>query len=363
MKISVSEIISVANYRLFEYFATIAGFVLLAQWCKKRDKTTVFIGKFIPKTALLLMIIFMGDGVAEYIIPIGLIMGISSAMYNLPMHLMISEKVPAATMPKYIGIKNAICKTTKMIAPVILGLFITLESYAQVAWVLLGITAIETILAMHLTRSRHRSRKNVDFRGFSRCMLRFPIIRKMMLLEILRGFAFTPLTTVITMYTVYMFHTDLKLGALTTVFSGCSIAAAWAFGRWGNRQYFGRMLMICTLMIIGALSWFVTDTTPASFIVYNFVYATAVIIMNLICNTNTYNLSQSKCVTKSQRVEYFVFRDGALFIGRWVAFVSMLYIGVFGDASWLRYYLAGATIVTVICGFLCVKISRKIRNR
>ncbi len=363
MNLSVVEIIAVANYRLFEYFATMVGFILFARWCKGRNKIIVFMGKAIPQVILLLMIIFMGDAVVNYIVPMGLIMGISSAMYNLPKHLMISEKVHAQSMPRWVGMNQVINYITKIVAPVVLGVFITVGSYREMAWALLVVTVMEILLVLFMSPSHHRSRARVDFGGFARCLFRFPVVRKMMTLEILRGFAFTPLSTVITMYTVYMFHTDLNLGILTTVFAIFSIAAAWAFSRWGRRDNFSVLLMICTPMIMGGLLWFVADTTPLSFIMYNFVYATAVIVMDLICNTNTYNLSQSRCVTKSHRTEYFVFRDGALFIGRCVAFIAMLYIGVFGDMSWLRYYLAVVTIVTVICGFLCVKISGSIRNR
>ncbi len=363
MQISASEIIAVGSYKLFEYFAIITGFILFARWCKGHNKIAVFFAKAIPQIIVLLMIIFMGDGVVDYIIPMGFIYGIGSAMYNLPMHLMIGEKVAPKSMPRYIGLKTTVNQIVKIVAPIILGLFITVGSYSEMAVALVVITIIETLLVLLMTPSHHRSRNKTDFSGFARCMLRFPVVRKMMGLEMLRGFAFTPLPTIITMYTVYIFHTDLNLGALTTGFAVCSILGAWAFSRWGHRNNFARVLMLCTVMILGGLSWFILDTTAISFIVYNFVYATAVVTMDQICQVNTYNLSQSRCVTASRRTEYFVFRDGALFIGRWISFVIMLYIGVFGDASWLRYYLALITIATVVSGFMAIQISGKIRNR
>ncbi len=309
------------------------------------------------------MIIFLGDNVVNYIIPMGMIFGIGAAMYHLPMHAMVGEKVAPRAMTKYIGAKNTVIHITKVVAPVILGLFITVGSYTEMAMALLGLTVIEAILMHFMVPSQHRIRRGTDFRGFTRCMLRFPVVRKMMWLEILRGFAITTLPTLITMYTVYIFHTDMNLGVLTTVFSLCSILASVAFSRWGRRDNFAQVLMLCTLMILAGLSWFVIDTTPLSFIVYNFVYATAIIIMNQICDVNFYNLSQSRCVTPSHRIEYFVFRDAALFIGRWVAFVIMLYIGVFGNVEWLRYFLALITIASVATGIVSVQLSNRIRNR
>lgn len=363
MKLSVNEIVTISSYKLFEHVAIILGFFIFAYWCKRRNKVSVFFLKFIPQVAILSMIIFLGDRVADYIIPMGLVFGIGAAMYHLPMHLMVGEKVPPQSMSRYVGIKNTVNHIMKIIAPVVLGLFITVGSYTEMAAALLVVTVIEALLVLRMAPSRHRSRRGTDFIGFTRCMMRFPVVRKMMVLEVLRGFAFTPLSTVITMYTVYIFHTDLNLGALTTVFAMCSIATSMAFSRWGRRDNFAHILMLCTVMILGGVSWFVIDTTPLSFIVYSFVYATAVVLMDQICEVNIYNLSQSRCVTASHRVEYFVIRDSALFIGRWITFVLMLYIGVFGDASWLRYYLALITVAAVGTGIMSAQVSNKIRNR
>ncbi len=364
MQLATNEILAVSSYKLFEFAATMVGFFIFANWCKRRNKTTVFTLNAIPKIILLVMILVLGDGVINYIVPMGILFGIGAAMFHLPMHLMVGEKIAPDAMAKYVGAKNAATYTTQILAPVILGVFITIGSYREMAWALLALTTVELFLCLFISPSRHRTRTPVDFIGFAQCMLRFPVVRRVMFGEIMRGFSMgSALTTIITMYTVYMFQTDLNLGIFTTIFSVCSIATSVLFGRWGKRKNFPAMLTICTLMLFGAMTAFIIDTTPITFLIYNFVSATAIILLGIICEANTYNLAQSRCVGKNHRVEYFVFRDAALFIGRWVAFVTLMYIGVFGDVSWLRYYLGGVTVVGVICGIIAVHTSKHIRNR
>ena len=363
MHLSINEITSVSVYKMFEYVATCAGFFVFARWCKRYNKVTVFTLNLIPKILLLGAIIILQDRVADYLIPLGLLCGIGAAMYHLPMNSMVGEKVPTKLMGQYIGRKNAVIYATKVIAPVVLGFFIDTGSYTEMAYALLALTLIELGLTFGLTPSRHRNTQPVDFAGFARCMMRFPIIRKLFLMEILRGFGIGLLGTVITMYTVYMFQTDFKLGIFTTIFSGFSIVTSWVFGRYGRRKYYPYILGFGAVMVLTIMAAFVTHTTPITFLLYNMTYATAIVVMDQIATVNTFNLSRSKCVTKNHKIEYFVLRDFALFIGRWIGFTGLMYIGVFGGYAWLRWYLIAITGAILLSAQVSSYLSKNIHSR
>lgn len=279
----------------------------------------------------------LGDRVVDYLIPLGLLYGVGAAMYHLPMNTMVGEKGSPAVMNRFIGLKNTVIYLTKIITPVVLGAFIDMGSYTNIAYVLFALSIVELGLTFMLTPSHHRSRRPVDFVGFFRCMRRFPVIREMFSMEILRGFGVGLLNTVITMYTVYMFKTDLKLGIFTTIFA-----------------------MFFTLT---AISLFVYQTTPITFLFYNFIYATAMILMDQISSVSIFNLSRSRCITSNHKVEYFVFRDFALFLGRWIGFTGLMYIGVFGGYTWLRWYLVVITAAILLSSIAAWQLTHHIRGR
>ena len=363
MHLSDNQIVSVSMYKLFEYAATCAGFFLFAQWCKRYNKVAVFALNLIPKIMLLVAIIMLGDRVVDWVIPLGLLYGIGAAMYHLPMNSMVGEKIASNMMNRYIGAKNTVIYIVKILTPVLLGIFIDTGSYVDMAYVMLGLTVVELGVCFGLSSSRHKTRRPIDFVGFFRCMMRFPVIRTMFRMEVLRGFGVGLLGTVITMYTVYMFHTDLNLGIFTTIFAIFSIITSWAFGRWGRRKLYPYMLVVAMIVVLAAMSIFVWNTTPATFLLYNFVYATAIVLMEQISSVTILNLSKSKCVTANHRIEYFVFRDFALFLGRWVGFVGLMYIGVFGGYAWLRWYLVAITATILVAGAMASTMSRHIRGR
>lgn len=363
MQNSLNEILSVSTYKLFEYAATCAGFFIFAHWCKRYNKVAVFALNQVPKIALLAAIILLDSRVTEYVIPLGMLYGIGAAMYHLPMNAMVGEKSDHKTIGLYMGTKVATNYTVKVIVPVLLGVFIDTGSYVSVAYVLLGLSVIELFLMAFLSPSRHRSKAPIDFRGFFRCMMRFPVVRNLFAMEIMRGFGTGLLASVITMYTVFMFKTDLNLGIFTTIFSVFSIVTSWLLGRYGKRKYYSYIILISMFVALGGISLFVWHATPITFLVYNFVYATAIVAMDQLCSVNMFALSNSKCITSNHKVEYFVFRDFALFIGRWIGYVGLMYIGVLGGYPWLRCYLVLITLSMMLAGYLALRMLPGLKDR
>ena len=339
MHFSPIEIVSVSTYKLFEYTATCVGFFLVANLVKKYSKRLVFALNLVPKILLLLAIIFLGDIAVEYVVPLGLLYGISAAMYHLPRHVITADMVSADKMGHFVGTKNAVGYLVKVIAPVFLGLFIDIGSYTAMAHVLLFASFIELFLMIWFKPRANRNANRTDFIGFYRCVSRFPTLRKMFLMEILRGFGLGLLGTVVTMYAVYIFHSDLNLGILTTVFSLCSVTACWIVRNICHASTYRNVLLVCVLLFFIAMSMFVYKTTPITFLIYSFIYSTAIVFMEQINNVSVYRLARSRCINDDMRIEYFVIHDFALFIGRWIGFVGLMYIGVFGGYSSLRWYL------------------------
>lgn len=363
MQLATNEILVVSVYKLFEFTATMVGFFLVANWCKRYGKVPVLAISMAAKALLLLAIIYLGNDVVTFIIPLGIMYGVGAAMYYLPVNSMTGEKVPACIMGKFVGIKSGVIYSVKILAPVVLGLFITVGSYTDMARALLVLTMVELGLTCLFTKSPRGQINATDFVRFFKMMLRFPIIRGMFFIESLRGFSIGLMDTIVPMYTVYMFHTDLNLGIFTTVFSIISIACAWLFGKYAGREMYPKILAICAVMMLMGVGTFVTWTAPITFILYNFVYATAIKMFVQINDVNVFNLSKSRCIPKGNQIEYFVFRDFALFLGRWIGFTGLMYIGVFGGYDWLRWYLLVITAVLIVSCLLLARLAPHVRNR
>lgn len=363
MRTSANEILSVSMYKLFEYAATCGGFFIFATWCKRYNKVTVFALNQVPKIALLAAIILLGDSVSEYVIPLGMLYGLGAAMYHLPMNSMICEKSSKDTIGLYMGAKTAINYFVRVVTPITLGFFIDTGSFTSVAYVLLVLSVLELFLMIFISPSRHRCKQPIDFRGFFRSVMRFPVVRSLFAMEVMRGFGMGLLASVITMYTVFMFKTDLNLGIFTTLFSVFSIITSWLSGRYGRPRYYPYMLLIAMFVAFAGISAFVWNATPITLLVYNFVYSTAIVLLDQLCAVNTFSLSNCKCISRNHKIEYFVLRDFALFVGRWVGYVGLMYIAVFGGYPWLRWYLVLITLSMMIAGWMAIRMLPYLKSR
>lgn len=363
MQTSINEILSVSLYQMFYYVALISGFVLLGNWVKRKNKSLVFALNVIPKAALLIAVIVLKGDFSQHVIPLGFLAGLAAAFYWAPMHNMISEKISPKNMTKFSGYKAAIGGSVKIIAPILLGIFITVGSYVEMAWAMLAVCGVELILMFFLKPSIHRSKYKLDLHGFFHCMMRFPVIRKLFSIEVLRGFSPSGvLGTVITMYTVYMFKTDLNLGIFTTIFAVFSILVSFLFGRYGSKKMFPKILFACSLASLTSLGLFVMCPNELTFLFYNFIYVTAISLLGQIAEVNVYNLSNSKCVNKNTKTEYFIFREIALGVGRYAGYLMLAGIALFGGYEYLRYFLIVLTIAILLIGYWSIRINKHIRG-
>lgn len=364
MQNTINYITDIALYKFFFYFSIIVMFFLLAKYCKTFNKVTIL--KIFPvfKILLLLSIIYLKDNAVNYVILLGCLYGIMGGFYNLPINALTGEKVNANKTSYFIGIKNCLYYIITILSPVILGFFITENSYVETAYFLLFISFVELFLPFFFTKSCKICGEKPELLKFFKSIIRFPIIKKYLFTEILRGFSISGvLSTLITMYTIYLFHTDLNLGIFTSIFAICSIIVSFFFGKYILKKQYPIFIKISSIFVLFSLFYFVFYPTKLTFLFYNFIYATAIVILKHIADINTYNISKHNCIEKNHSIEFFVIRDTALFIGRWIAFIALMYIGVFGNQSWLKYYLIVVTLSILPFSYISAKISPHIKGR
>jgi hypothetical protein len=84
-------------------------------------------------------------------------------------------------------------------------------------------------------------------------------------MEVLRGLGIGLLITIIPMYTVHIFHTNLNLGIFTTIFGACSIITSRMLGKTKQRRTFARLLWLSVLTISWAITMFVGWPSSTTF--------------------------------------------------------------------------------------------------
>ncbi|MCL2439005.1 MAG: MFS transporter [Alphaproteobacteria bacterium] len=358
-----NEIEAISVLTLSWFIIQIIAFFALVGKLKTGNKINVFRLSVLPSAICCLMIIGLGSEVVHWVIPMGILLGMRDALHWLPMHTMAGEVVAKESMTKFTSYRTMMTGITRVVAPVLLGFFITIESYESVAGALLVVCALDFLCISLLKPPKKRVKKSgPDFAGLYRSIKRTPLIRKLFLIEVLNGISmFGALSTVITMYTVYLFKTDLNLGIFTTVFAMSAILTNYVFGKFGQPRMFPPILVVSTIGLCCSLLLFVFAVSEATFILYNLVSSIAITLISSITMINVYNVSKKSCVKDKHKIEYFTLREAMLTIGRMIAFGGLLLIGIYGGYEWLRWYLVFLIMSVVAIGYLSIKINRYIK--
>ncbi len=362
MHYSVNEIVSVSAYRLFYYFAICLTFILSTAWCKTGNKTTLFGMNIITRIVLLGLIALLGARAADYVILLGVLYGVFDGFYNLPMYAMIIEKVPYKRMVFFLGTKTAIKNIFQILFPVIMGYFITTQSLQNTAWVILGILAIETFMLFLLSPSQKTSEKPVNFVGFYKTIRHNSTVLKQYFAEVFCSFA-DVLETIVTMYIVYVFFTDMNLGIWTTVFTICTIIASWLFGRFCTRRDYKWVVWLCSILMLSTTTFLYLNVNHFSTLSYAFASTVCLEILNQISGANSLNIAKTKFIPSEYCAEYLVGRAIAMFIGRWVAFVLLMYLGVFELKNMLGAFIILAVFAKIFGSLTSAKLTDEISKQ
>ena len=356
---SIAEIVSVSTYRLFYYFAMCITFILVANWCKCGNKKLVFSMNIITRIILLGLIAVLGTKAADYVILLGGLYGIFDGFYSLPIYSITIEKVPYERMVFFTGIKSMIKNTFKIIVPVTLGFIITTKSLQNTAWIIMIIAILEIIMLCLLSPSVNKEQNSVNITGFIRSIKENSTVKTLFVSEIFRGFA-TILETVVTMYIVYVFHTDMKLGIWTTIFTFCTVIASWAFGRFCSRSDYKWIIVLCSVLMLSTATMLFINVTNITTLAYACTSTICFEIMYQISNANAIDMARTKFITQDNRTEYLVVRNIMVFIGQWFALVTLMYIGVFELYKILGIFIILAVIALISGCFLSSSITKDI---
>jgi len=354
---SINEIISVSLYDLFFYFAIMLSFVMMMNRCKNGNIKVVFGSHIIVQLVLVVLIALLGVHAAKLVIVLGMLHGVQHSLYAMSQQRMIIDKVSARRMMFFYGTDTAIANIVKILIPITLGALITIGSLQNMAWVLAIMGVIELCLLLMMPPIQNHKETRADLSGFIRRSIEIPCMRKLFAAEFLRGFAYE-LETVGILYIVYVFHTDMNLGAWTTFFALLTATATWLFGRFCSKRDFKWVIGVCSILLMGAIICLMLDVNRFSTLAYAGTVALGIAMMDQVLTVNVLNLAKTKIVTQSYCTEYLASRQVVSFVGRWGGIIALMYIGVFGGYSILPYLLVIFATSRIVAAFMFAQIGK-----
>ena len=308
------------------------------------------------------MIVAMKEQITLYVWLLGIATGIEKALFYFPQNMMTARATPGNSIISFNGYRYACNGAIKIILPLVFGWFITKDSFIHTASFVVILTLAEFLFSYFLVfPSTHE--KAFRMKSLLALAIKRKTINLSLKTEFLRGVAFDALDLLIVLYVIYMFKTSLNLGIFTSVFALCSIGISYIFGRFIHFNSFLPILIISSILTFTGTTYFVLDVSRFSFLLYNFVFATATHLIRIIADINFYKVSQCKSVATIYRAEYMAVREIFLSLGRTLAFGVIIAVALAGCGEMLKYLILIFSGLIVVIGYMSLALSKRLINQ
>ena len=351
------SVTDIGIYHLACYiFVAILAYVT-GNWIKRGNRlfmyqlgiVTIFIG--------FMFFIYLQDDIINYIPFCGIVYGIIMSCKAFPFNLIVTDNVPASKMIAFKGYLESIKNVIRVASPLILGFFLTFDSYFKTVAFLAFLSVFEFVLFSMIKAPARKDLPPMKIKTFWQKTKDLAYVKQLYKIEFCRGMTLDgTLSTLITLYTIYLFKTDFKLGLISSAFYGVTILLNFLFGRCCKYHHFVKILLLAAILIISSVLVFIFVPNKISFIFYNFCFIVVTQFMRVIVDINMFNVSNLPEVIEYKN-EYFVIRELFLGLGRIISYTMLLMFGLYGNFEMLQYFLLFLTIFVALMSLNGIRLN------
>lgn len=343
-KISADNIKYLSIYNIIDYLVATVGAFLLGDYIKRKNKIRLYRLGTIIKALYILLIIVLKERIIDYIYLIGFVIGLGTCTQGFSFNMIESEQISNKERTKYLSYKTAGAEIASILVPVLLGAYITFSSY-EIAAVLIFIFSIAKIILTFFIKNKNKETNSIDLKEFMKIVKSDKKINKLYFIEFLKGMTrYGVMSLVISLLVIYELKTELKLGALTSVFSILTIIAMALFAKYYNKNKENFILNICAIAILISFVLMLYSINMTTIITYNTVYYIFINILINITQKRLFDYSNKELLKDKYNTEFFILRELYLNIGREIGYIILLFVGITHNMNILKVLLLFITI-------------------
>ena len=363
----ISETLSnIKNYSIYKLVGNIVVIIacfIVSRIIKKKNKMISFrIGIIINSIYLLSLVIFK-DSFIEHSWFIGVLLGISNSVYYMPYNYILSNTIRPEIMNRWSSIKNMNNHIIGVILPIILGVLLSKYEYTDIA-IIFVIVQLSCLIITFFYDDREKKTCSFSLRKFFFHIKESNaenIFKNLFIIDFINGFVLSDsaLSTIITLFVLLSFKTNLSLGIFTSVFTLVNIIISYLFSKLKNRKKYTFYMILSSFLIIINMIIFILFTNNITFILYNLFYNVASVLISIITFSDTFNLSNSvQSIKRSFQVEFLTVREWFLSLGRILSFVLLFMAGIINKVIVYQLLLLIFSLCIVIMVISSIKIEK-----
>jgi len=347
-QVSEKYIFQLALYNVVGWIVATVGAIFLADIIKRKDKIWFYRMGIIIKAIFAFVILILGPDITNHTVSLGILYGLLVATNGFPFNMIESENITNTERIRYIAVGNALTGIVSIIAPMIIGRYITDIGYSTAALPIIILTVIELLISFFL-KSKNSTTQKLNLKKFVTLHKNDKTLRKLYVIEFLKGINRNGVMSLVaSLIIIKALPNDTAIGDWSAAFAALSVLAMLLFAKFYKTKNQTPTIILSTLVI--ALSTVLILVSPSfiTIVLYNVAFEVFLLIVDRVSNLNLFNYSTKKQYKQKYNTEYFTIREIFLNSGRVLGYLSLLILAFSGIASESLNILFVVIIISII---------------
>lgn len=332
-QISEKYVFQLALYNVVGWIVATVGAIFLADIIKRKDKIWVYRIGIIVKTIFAFTILILGQDITSHVVSLGIMYGIMTATNGFPYNMIESENITNKERIKYLGYGHGLTGIVSIIAPIIIGRYITEISYSAATVPIIVLTIVELLVSFFL-KSKNKTNQKLNLTKFFKKYKSDKLLRKLYFIEFLKGFNRNGVMSLVaSLIIIKVLPNDSAIGDWSAVFAVFSTAAMFIFAKCYQKRYQTSTVILSAITIITSTTLVLINQSLTSIVFYNISYDVFLFVIDRIANANLFDYSTMGDYGTKYNTEYFTYRELFLNAGRIIGYLVLMILALSGMVS------------------------------
>lgn len=364
ISLTLSNIASYSIYKIVTNLVALIFSFVISRFIKKKNKIVSFRFGILINIVYLLSLIFFRDKIIDNSWILGIFLGLSNAFYYMPFNYIVSNEIRGEVLTKWTSFKSNITSAINILLPIILGVLLTYFNYYDIA-IIFVIIQFFAFLISFLYKAKDKKLPTFSIRKYLSAIKKAEAYEKFKThyaIEFLNGFTFSSsaLESVITIFVMLSFKTNLNLGIFTSAFTIINFIIALNLAKIKNKNVFPKIMLVTVILIVSSIIYFILSTSKYSLITYNLMYNIAYVVISIITYVSTFSTVNSvREIKKAYQLEHFSVREFFLCAGRMLSFSLLFIVSLLNNILYYKLLIGVYTLSIITMNYLVYKLYKK----
>ncbi len=353
-QISNNNILPIGIYKLLSIITIWLVIFSVRNICKTKQRINLLRIGIILNFLYFFTLIVLREKVIDYIYLVGILYGLEEGFYYSVYNMIESDGITNNMRQKYVGSTHAVNNILSILLPIFFGYIVLKSGFINSLIIFIILIIIQIILSYlydDINLPKHNKVNLKKFKKICHHDKKFQLIFKMKCCE---GIVYSEgaLKMIISLFIIRVFSDSFSLGIFTSIFSIISALLGWLFIKTIKTKNYKNWIIYSTILTVITLIWVILNCNPLSIIIFNFFQRISKDIINLINEKNIQNIANVPKIKNEYKVEYYLFIETALVIGRIIGSILFILMAFIYNNIILYIFI----IFLIMWSYYCLKI-------